>query len=482
MYVDEVAIGWNGWNILKTGRDEFGTYLPLWFKSFGDYKLPVYIYTVALSMSVFGKTAFAVRLPAVLASTGSIIIFVLLTKLVTKSSRFSLLCGLLLTISPWHLQFGRAGFEATLARFLTLLGLYLILLNIKTRRKTFFLGSAALVMSLYTYHFSRILSPLLFLSLVIIYFPQVKSIFKARFAINAGILLLILCIPFMMYVFSSSGMARARSESFIRDLPKELKNNPLGGDIWSFEQVSRNYLTYFSIDFLFFTGDGIGRHSLREFGMNFLWQLPFYVYGLYISIKKRRELDQVFLVWFLLSPIAAAFATPSPHALRALPGVVAVTYFIAVGLESVWKRYAAHQTIVHGTICLFLGYFMLLYLHIYYVHYPQRTGPDWTDGYKETFDYVRDHEAQYDLVQISPEVFQSEIYLFFYGNFDPNETQIVEARDQDSYGKYIFSSRYHPKTDKKILYIGNYLETTDLHELITINNRHHDGVTKIWEN
>ena len=33
---DEGAIGYNAYSILKTGRDEYGKYFPLSFKSFGD--------------------------------------------------------------------------------------------------------------------------------------------------------------------------------------------------------------------------------------------------------------------------------------------------------------------------------------------------------------------------------------------------------------------------------------------------------------
>ena len=31
---DETAIGYNAYSILKTGRDEYGNYMPLYFKSF----------------------------------------------------------------------------------------------------------------------------------------------------------------------------------------------------------------------------------------------------------------------------------------------------------------------------------------------------------------------------------------------------------------------------------------------------------------
>ena len=71
--VDEVSIGYNAYSILKTGRDEYGTFLPFDFKSLGDYKPPLYIYLTAFSEAVFGLNEFAVRFPAALLGTISII-------------------------------------------------------------------------------------------------------------------------------------------------------------------------------------------------------------------------------------------------------------------------------------------------------------------------------------------------------------------------------------------------------------------------
>src|SRR5581483_5962797 len=58
LYQDESAIGYNAYSILQTGKDEYGISHPLYFKSFGDYKLPVYIYSVVPSIKLFGLNEF----------------------------------------------------------------------------------------------------------------------------------------------------------------------------------------------------------------------------------------------------------------------------------------------------------------------------------------------------------------------------------------------------------------------------------------
>src|SRR3984885_4207251 len=69
LYIDEASIGYNAYTILTTGKDEFGIPHPLWFRSFGDYKMPVYIYSVTGAMAFLGKNELAVRLPSIISGT-----------------------------------------------------------------------------------------------------------------------------------------------------------------------------------------------------------------------------------------------------------------------------------------------------------------------------------------------------------------------------------------------------------------------------
>src|SRR5579885_2594509 len=56
LFKDETAIGYNAWLIARDGHDEHGHFFPLYFESSGDYKAPVYIYTVAGAFALFGPS------------------------------------------------------------------------------------------------------------------------------------------------------------------------------------------------------------------------------------------------------------------------------------------------------------------------------------------------------------------------------------------------------------------------------------------
>src|SRR6266550_3206683 len=67
LFGDEAAFGYNGWAISHYGVDQYGVPWPLFFRSFGDYKGPVGVYSVALLTAFLPLTPFTVRLPNALA-------------------------------------------------------------------------------------------------------------------------------------------------------------------------------------------------------------------------------------------------------------------------------------------------------------------------------------------------------------------------------------------------------------------------------
>ena len=76
--MDEAAIGYNAYSILKTGHDEYKEFLPLTFRSAGDYKPPVDFYLTVPSIFLFGLTEFSIRLPVALVGSLTAVAFIYL--------------------------------------------------------------------------------------------------------------------------------------------------------------------------------------------------------------------------------------------------------------------------------------------------------------------------------------------------------------------------------------------------------------------
>src|SRR5690606_7450646 len=120
---DEVSHGYNAYSILRTGKDEWGQTMPLIFRAYGDYKLPVYIYLTAISEAVFGVNEFAVRFVSALAGVG-IVYFMYLLGERLYSKRVGLWSAFLAALSPWSLFLSRGAFEANLGLLFAIAGLY----------------------------------------------------------------------------------------------------------------------------------------------------------------------------------------------------------------------------------------------------------------------------------------------------------------------------------------------------------------------
>ena len=55
-HVDEAKAAWNAYSILKTGMDDKGNWLPMYYDSFGDFRPTGLLYTIIPSLMIFGRT------------------------------------------------------------------------------------------------------------------------------------------------------------------------------------------------------------------------------------------------------------------------------------------------------------------------------------------------------------------------------------------------------------------------------------------
>lgn len=118
LFVDEVSNGYNAYSILKTARDEYGNFLPLTFRAFGDYNPALSVYTLVPSIALFGLNDFAVRFPSAIFGVFTVLLTYFLAYQILKDQKIALGASFLLAISPWHLQFSRYDHEANFMLFL----------------------------------------------------------------------------------------------------------------------------------------------------------------------------------------------------------------------------------------------------------------------------------------------------------------------------------------------------------------------------
>lgn len=435
---DEAALGYNAYSIAQTGRDEYGRFLPIdYFASFGDYKPPVYIYTAVLPTKIFGLNEFSTRFPSAFFGVLTVILTYFLVKELTNKDKsiislyLPLLSTLFLAISSWHIQMSKAAFEANIASFFLVLGVFLFLRG-RNNSLLFIISTISFVFSAYTFNSARVVAPLLLMGLMVFFAKDVlRSSKMFLFAIFMGFLVLSPLIP---HLLSKEGKLRFQEVNIFSDSkPVAVSNERQSVDQnawWSKiihnrrvlfgRDYIKHYLDTFDPNFLFIDGDGNPKFSIRDVGELYWFDFPFLIAGFYFLIKKRTKELLFILFWLLVAPIPAATARETPHALRlesSLPTWQIITAFGLLNIYEMIKK-TWRPIFLFFTIS-FLSFNVAYYIHDYYSHYPGEFSGEWQYGYRDVVNYVSKVEKNYDKVVMTEQLGRPYIYFLYYKKYPP---------------------------------------------------------------
>jgi len=312
---DEAALGYNAYSLLKTGRDEYGNWLPLSLRSFNDFKPALYSYLTIPFIYIWGLNATAVRMTSAVAGTASLIFLYLLLKKYIKNKWLLVFIFAVLSVQPYRLHFSRSAFETNLSAMFFCGGAY-FLLTTKSRLRqilsVLFFGLAA-----YSYHSARLSAP--FLILLWAFDPIIRLQANIKFdwrKLLPLIGLVVICIPIFVMNNSSLLLTRFRQENvfnrFYPYAPKEILSpvssiyyfgGIISGHIFSYlSPINLNFRIYdwvkMSPQFI----PGMGMLGWIE-GIVFFVGFVFVVGNIFKSFKYR------FLIYWMVAGIAPAAAT-----------------------------------------------------------------------------------------------------------------------------------------------------------------------------
>lgn len=413
--MDEVAVGWNAYSILKTGKDEFGVGYPLFFRSVGDYKTPVAIYLVTPSIAMFGLNEFAVRFPAVLFGAATALVFVFFLKQLGIGKNGSILGGIFIAINPWHVYLSRTSFDGVIALFFLISGVTLFLNSIKS--KSLFLISLALTfmsISVWSYHSQRIFVPIIFVFLIIYFKKELLSFFKQRrkFILPVAVLLLF-AVPFVYTLFSGQGITSRASDLWVG---KDLSTT------WA-----RQYLNYFDLNLWFFKGLNLTLPGYPDVGFLYFFDLPIFIIGICTLIWGRNKLAKaICLFWFLVGPLAGSLTRGGINPGRTLIWLPFFGIVMASSYEYLLEKFRNGKIII-AIYSVFIIWNITYFGDMLIFNFPKYYSDLWHYGYKEAALYICENHDKYDKVIITdkygiewPSVKTIPyLYFLFYCKWDP---------------------------------------------------------------
>ncbi|MEA2056908.1 MAG: glycosyltransferase family 39 protein [Patescibacteria group bacterium] len=443
---DEAAIGYNGHAVIKTRRDEWLTFLPISFRSFGDFKAPFAIYLNGLFTLVFGLNKYAVRLPFALAGVLGVLGFFKLTKAYLEavkyqgkfsSKQLGLVAALIVATSPWHLHFTRAGFETAMALTMICWSFYFLIKFLKLKKKTTFnnklinlsLSSTLAIASLYTYHSPKIFLPIILLTVLII---NRKLFWREKVAsLITAVWSLFLLFPFIKDVLFGNGLERGGTLIFFEGLP------------WqdTVKLFLYNLGSHFMPGFLVGGKTTSLRHGTGVYGVLLPITFSLVVFSLLMVVvsvltkKQNKKFTNsillglgVILAGFL--PASLAKGVPQANrAILALPGLILVAVLGFDQFLSLFKQLEAKLKIKQKTVIIVISLIYLFnvgaYLFDYYKHFAKASAEDFQEGYLEVFTYVEQYEkglngfSQKDEIIFSDNYGQPYIYALFVRKTNP---------------------------------------------------------------
>jgi 4-amino-4-deoxy-L-arabinose transferase-like glycosyltransferase len=504
LFGDELDLGYQAYSILKTGRDYQGNFMPIHFHSLAEWRTPLYLYSAVPTVAIFGITPLGVRLPAVIFGILSVFMMFLFVKELlsygqspTDKHPRALLAAALMAISPWSLQYSRAGFEVTEMIFLFLLGLWLFFKALKNP-KWLWLSVFCLVLTPWVYSTAKFFTPLLLIFMLVVFWKEIFKMPKKNLILGvvAG---LVVGIPISFSTLFGGGTERFNYISVFADpttesqigFAREMAAHVRGEQglaitpsivdrlvynkftYWG-DSILKNYLSAFSSQFLFIKGDLDPRQSI---GMGELYRIEIIplVLGLaffFFEKGRGKKVKLLMAFWLLVGALPSALTVDGAnHATRLILLLPPLIFFISFGLVSTYRILSGNWRKLYLLVVVALYVIsVFFYLHEYYVAYPWNSERWWNYGWGPAIAEIKSIDSNYDRVIISMSDEPAWIYFAGYYEYPPALWQknfpIGNDVNVDGFGKISHIDKFYfgsPESNVQIYGLGRYIDSKTLY-------------------
>ncbi len=340
LYHDEAFNGLDALRVLGGSR-------PVFFTA-NNGREPLFIYLVALSVGLLGRSPGAIRIVSAVLGTLTVPATWLLARAMF-GRRVAALSAVLVAGLVWPLNLSRIGLRAVSLPLFSALALWQFWRGLDTGRKRHYIAGGVLYgLTFYTYTAAR------FTGLALVLFVLYQLLFDKTRPYWTGLLCFVLAAglvaaPLLVYgvLHWSDFMQRAGQVSIL---------NPAinGGDLWG--TLGRHLVR--ALGLFFWQGDFIPRHNVPRRPLFDPLTAAFFVIGVALCARQaRRQRAGVFtIIWVIVLLLPTILAEDAPHFLRAV-GILPVAIFpAAVGLDEVWQRLVqrTNQALALGMVLLAL--------------------------------------------------------------------------------------------------------------------------------
>lgn len=429
---DEARAAWNAYSILKTGADDKGNVLPMYYDSFGDFRPTGLIYLIIPSLLFFGQTVFAVRFPFALIGALTVFPLFFIVKDLSRNSKIGILSSLIISLNPWHIIASRSTSESIVSMFFTLWGIYFLIRSLRKPKFLYVILSILFfIFSYFFYHNIRVLAPIFVL--IIIFFDWIN---RKRREIDLKPLFVLFALIIASFLFLSSKSARGRMSqvSLLSDFRvlyevTKMPNEEGPGHVFiarafhnriaSYIRVfAEEYKEYFGTSFLLGNLAKPIRYTVPYVGLLTYFEFLFVILGLFFVSRKNELLIVIALL--AIAPLPAAVTIEdTPNLQRAIYMIPFLSIIAAYGFNSLIDLPKKFKVV---PILLFFCYIAnyIYFVHMYFIHQKMSLATYYRNGGNVELAYRIDNlVSNYDEIIMTNSPDNLYPWFAFLNNYDP---------------------------------------------------------------
>lgn len=438
---------------------------------------------------------FNARLPYVFINLITAWVLFLLVKKLFDNKNLAWISLIIFLVNPWSFYLSRTASDTAFALLFYLLGIFFIL---DSSKKKLFLSFLFFVLGFFSYHGAKII--LIPLILICLFYRCFCS--KPKLNIKSALVFLFgILFVFGFYFFGSRFFTESINKNRSQDIlflnqnlitplvdseRKTSLQSPIR-DIFSnkvtvsLRVLFQKYLTVFSPEVLFISGDTRGTYRFGQHGLFFIIDFVFIFVGL-INLFKKYPQKTVFLILLvLISPLTTAISTVGTSIInRSFLLLPILIMLISFGFLTIYKFVNLKISKFWSFLILFLiiSLSFINFLYFYFLQFPIIGQENYFFSQRVIANYVIKNNWQ-NMVIVDPEYQSAFFESIFYDKKDQNLILKDLLNNQKFvYKNTIFTSVCPKNFDIKTTYIiKNSISNCDIpkNNFKTINEEQFGG-------
>src|SRR3989344_2639607 len=304
---DELGFSLNAYSIAKTGYDENGRFLPLYFWHLGVmWSTPIIVYLTSFVLKLFPLTEATVRFASVFIGIMDVVLIFYLAKKLFKKQLYGIIAAALLALTPVHFIHSRLLLDNLYPVPFVLAWLLFLFIFLEQKKLwSLLLSSFFLGLGVHSYHAAKVLMPIYLTMTFLFLIPEIK-----KKKIIAPLILLAFILPILPLIPWLSQYPDTLTDQVRYTGLYNTNLSPIAGilSLITLENLLQKlgiYVSYFNLSFLFSTSDISLIHSTRTVGVFLLSLLILLPLGMVKIIKELgRRAGLLIITGFFVAPMA----------------------------------------------------------------------------------------------------------------------------------------------------------------------------------